>query len=335
MTNILLSIILPVYNVAPYLPRCLNSLMAQGLKSGEYEILLIDDGSTDESLRICEEFALKYPPLFRIIQKENEGVSATRNLGIKEAKGEYIYFVDPDDYLAPQGLGRAMGKYIDESVDILQISGYILKDSQSDDFPEEASRLIYDGCPIDSPEGWWCNAQPCNIIIKKSFLHNNNINFRSDIHIQEDMVFNLEMVLHRPHIRIVSDRIYRYILRTDSASQQRSPEHLRKLLPSFKKVFSRFADAIDTHKTNSCFTAKLSKNLSLTCCAFYSRLLGSKLSVKEYRQFRKEIAPYLHLAFPSKVTIIIRLLLLLPALTYPLLSWMYRNQFLMMPQLKK
>lgn len=93
----LVSIIVPVYNVEPYLRQCLDSLVNQTLK--ELEILVINDGSPDNSQAIIDEFTLKYPKLIKSIIKKNGGVSDTRNLGIKQATGEYIGFVDSDDYV--------------------------------------------------------------------------------------------------------------------------------------------------------------------------------------------------------------------------------------------
>ncbi|MBU3807950.1 MAG: glycosyltransferase, partial [Candidatus Phocaeicola faecipullorum] len=93
-----ISVIVPVYNVAALLPRCIDSLLDQEFT--DYEVLLVDDGSTDRSGRICDEYKEKDVRI-RVIHKHNEGVSRTRNRGIDEAKGEWITFVDSDDYVTP------------------------------------------------------------------------------------------------------------------------------------------------------------------------------------------------------------------------------------------
>lgn len=94
----LVSIIIPVYNVAPYLRRCLDSVTAQTYQN--LEVLLIDDGSTDESSTICDKYASRYVNI-RVIHKPNGGVSSARNLGIIESKGDYITFIDSDDTVEP------------------------------------------------------------------------------------------------------------------------------------------------------------------------------------------------------------------------------------------
>ena len=93
----LVSVIVPVYNVQNYLNKCLDSLANQTYTN--YEVILVNDGSTDKSLTICEEYAEKYP-FFRLINQENSGVSVARNKGLDEAKGTFLTFVDSDDYIS-------------------------------------------------------------------------------------------------------------------------------------------------------------------------------------------------------------------------------------------
>ena len=91
-----ISIITPVYNVEKYIHRCIDSILAQTFT--DFELLLIDDGSKDNSGKICDEYA-KSDKRIRVFHKENGGVSSARNLGVDEAKGEYISFIDPDDWI--------------------------------------------------------------------------------------------------------------------------------------------------------------------------------------------------------------------------------------------
>ncbi len=97
MSNIKISVIVPVYNVEQYLPKCLDSLVNQTLK--EIEILVVNDGSPDNSQQIIDEYAARYPQKIRPFVKENGGLSDARNYGVKRATGEYIAFVDSDDYV--------------------------------------------------------------------------------------------------------------------------------------------------------------------------------------------------------------------------------------------
>lgn len=108
----LISVIIPVYNVAPYLRRCVDSLLKQTYR--DFELILVDDGSTDGSSAICDDYRQAYPPSLRkegrgdiiitAIHQKNAGVSAARNRGIAEARGEYISFVDADYWVEPRFL---------------------------------------------------------------------------------------------------------------------------------------------------------------------------------------------------------------------------------------
>jgi glycosyltransferase involved in cell wall biosynthesis len=128
-----LSIIVPVYNVAPYLRKCVDSLLAQDIS--DYEIILVDDGSTDESGIICDEYATSSlstagtSPFseadhsiipIRVIHQENGGLSAARNSGVKIANGDYLMFVDSDDYIEPNVLGKLMAQVERDDLDVLR-----------------------------------------------------------------------------------------------------------------------------------------------------------------------------------------------------------------------
>ena len=120
-----LSIIVPVYNVAPFLRKCVDSLLAQDYD--DYEIILVDDGSTDESGVICDEYAslsfvnsLTRTVVIKVIHQVNAGLSAARNSGILAARGEYLCFVDSDDYWEPNVLGGLMAQIERDNLDVLR-----------------------------------------------------------------------------------------------------------------------------------------------------------------------------------------------------------------------
>ena len=101
MSEALISVIIPVYNVEKYLPGCIDSIIEQTYRN--LEIILINDGSPDNSGEICKKYAEKYP-FFKYYEKENEGLSRTRNFGIQHAEGKYFVFLDPDDELTNSSL---------------------------------------------------------------------------------------------------------------------------------------------------------------------------------------------------------------------------------------
>lgn len=120
-----LSVIIPVYNVAPYVRKCVESVLAQDLDPKDYEVILVDDGSTDESGEICDSLTPCPSPEERgvnvvVIHQENQGLSAARNVGIAVAKGKYIQFVDSDDYLEPNVLAGLVEQMEREDLDVLR-----------------------------------------------------------------------------------------------------------------------------------------------------------------------------------------------------------------------
>ena len=116
MINIL-SVIIPVYNVAEYLKQCLDSVYSQ--IRDNYEVILVDDGSTDNSGDICDEYKLKYSQTI-VVHKENGGLSDARNAGIKVATGEYIYFIDSDDWLAPNAISTLLDYAVENKCEVVQ-----------------------------------------------------------------------------------------------------------------------------------------------------------------------------------------------------------------------
>ena len=126
-----LSVIVPVYNVAPYLRKCVESLLKQDLSAEEYEIIFVDDGSTDGSGELCDEFASSNEleseriselgkPVIRVIHQKNGGLSSARNTGLAAATGKYVEFVDSDDYLEPNVLGGLIAQCERENLDVLR-----------------------------------------------------------------------------------------------------------------------------------------------------------------------------------------------------------------------
>ena len=154
-----LSIIVPIYNVAPYLRKCVDSLLAQDIS--DYEIILVDDGSTDNSGAIADEIlnahsliaSSPYCPTIRVIHQENAGLSAARNTGIAAAQGDYILFVDSDDYLQPNTLGTLLEQAERDSLDVLRFRYQNVKESGEAFVPHEGMKTDYNNYSSNPTDG--------------------------------------------------------------------------------------------------------------------------------------------------------------------------------------
>lgn len=182
----MVSIIVPVYNAFQYLNRCIESLVNQTIN--DIEIILIDDGSTDDSLLICREWASKDKRIV-VIEQENSGVSSARNVGLDNAKGDYIMFVDSDDYMLPQMCEKMIATIESKKADLVVCGttetggGYwrpvANKDYTFTQLKENFVELLH--TELLSP--------PWNKIFKRAIIGEQR--FREDITFGEDLMFNL------------------------------------------------------------------------------------------------------------------------------------------------
>ena len=152
-----LSIIVPVYNVADYLAKCLDSLLTQDLPQNEYEIIVVNDGSTDNSGDIAQQYADKYAGI-TLINQANQGLSGARNTGIQQAKGDYIQFVDSDDYLEVYVLGGLMKQIEKDKLDVLRYKYQNVRiNNASNKYeifkPYKSSSFLFDDYSSDVTEG--------------------------------------------------------------------------------------------------------------------------------------------------------------------------------------
>lgn len=183
-----ISVIIPVYNSSKYLNKCLDSLVDQ--KYNNYEVILINDGSTDNSLEICLQYANNYNN-FQVFSKENGGVSSARNYGLNKANGKWIVFVDSDDFVKPNYLSELIKAAFTDSILVIMPN----EDSQIPNFPcVSCSR----GSIADNyiKNGLMRYSGPVSKLFNRKIIVENNINFPLGIHLAEDAIFILRYLVH-------------------------------------------------------------------------------------------------------------------------------------------
>ncbi len=249
------SVIIPVYNVQEYLRECLDSVVRQTLK--EIEIICVDDGSTDESLKILREYEGRDLRV-KVIQKENGGLSSARNAGMQAAAGEYVYFLDSDDYLDLQALEFLYSEARAADLDQLFFSAEVFYDSAEmkqahggyDSYysRKESYSGIFTGKELFARMVWNNEFRPsaCLQINKRSFLQENHLQFKEGL-IHEDHLFTMEaMALSR---RSAYANINLYKRRLREASIMTGTKEFRRAY-SFFTIYREMEQFILRHQLN-------------------------------------------------------------------------------------
>lgn len=195
------SVIIPVYNVENYLSRCIDSVLSQN--DVEFELILVDDGSTDTSGIICDGYALKDERV-RVYHKNNGGVSSARNFGLEKAKGDLVVFVDSDDFVACDYLKELYCALIYTESDLVSISTMLQLDNPMIILSRPEFSVLFSQYKFDK----FC--PPWGKIFKKDIITQNNIMFNSQIRLGEDLMFVLSYLMHINKITLISSDSYYY-----------------------------------------------------------------------------------------------------------------------------
>lgn len=207
------SIVVPVYNTAEYLPACLDSILAQSFT--DFELILVDDGSTDDSLRICEAYAFRDARI-RVFHQQNAGVSAARNLGVEQAQGDWLCYVDSDDVVLPAYLQDmleaadaedclVMGNISDSRMKGLITSDVVLEGEAMVRYMLSHNILNLSG--------------PVAKLYNRATLVRYGIRFPQDIHYGEDLLYFLQYLNHIGRVAFRQSELYQVTMREGSLSR--------------------------------------------------------------------------------------------------------------------
>ena len=233
MTPPLLSLVVPVYNVAPYLPRCLESLAALTPPAGE--IIVVDDGSTDECARILAGFAPRLPQM-RVMRRENGGLSAARNTGLDAARGKYLAFVDSDDYVSPDAYAGALRLAEDEQLDMVLLNAEYHFEGR------EADYAIYTDAPATGiiPGREWLRQRfrarrllhmVWLHLYRRDFIEANRLRFVPPL-IHEDVVWTTKALLAASRVRYTGHIAVHYRIPIRSFSDDQNQKRAQLIVDS-------------------------------------------------------------------------------------------------------
>ncbi len=252
MVKNLVSIIIPAYNSEKHLKECLESAINQTYKS--IEIIIINDGSTDSSDSIIKEF-LKKDNRIKYINKKNEGVSKARNDGIRKANGEFICFVDSDDWIDNCFIEQGVSYIKKYNLDIV-IGGlekcftnhkkkFVTKEKIpkvyiKEDLNELENKIVGYKCKLSELDECFMSGSVCKIFSKKTI---DNISFNENIKIGEDTLFNIDVFRNAERIGVIPDIWYYYRINENSVTQSFNPE--------FKNEIKKMLKELKTKKVNN------------------------------------------------------------------------------------
>ena len=248
-----LSIIVPVYNVAAYLRKCVDSLLAQDIS--DYEIILVDDGSTDDSGAIADEIVreamgnglwaideetnsqspIANRPTLRVIHQENAGLSAARNTGIAAATGDYIMFVDSDDYLQPNVLGVLIEQVERDNLDVVRFRYQNVRESGEVFVPHEGMKTDYNNYSSEPTDGltflndrMWVQCYVVQFLVRREIVLQEQ--FTPGIYF-EDTDWTPRMLLRTKRVASTDMVVYNYLWREGSITlSQKDINKMRKQL---------------------------------------------------------------------------------------------------------
>ncbi|MDE7177468.1 MAG: glycosyltransferase [Lachnospiraceae bacterium] len=246
------SVVIPIYNTARYLPECLESVMNQTLK--EIEIICVNDGSTDDSPRILAEYALKDERI-KIIHKENGGLVAARKTGVLAAKGTYVAFVDSDDWIEPD-MYEQLFRIAEENKVAMVTCGFYLEGNYTTTHMDTVSQGVFEGQDMfELRDKAIYNLEKCSSglkaslcykLFKKELIQKSQCKIPDEITMAEDKMCLLTVLLDCSSVYVYHRPFYHYRIRPNSMVNSGSEEYLLKVYAVYKYLRGLYDDVLFT-----------------------------------------------------------------------------------------
>ncbi len=289
-----LSIVVPFYNAELHLERCLRSLINQNIDINDYEIILIDDGSSDDGIKIAENFKNHHKNIF-IYNQHNKGLGATRNRAIELAKGEYIYFIDADDYLAFNTLDTILKQA--EMLNLELLGFNTIPTEKTDLVTSKTKDKTYGTDVLEGVdflvknkyhrlEAWW-------YIIKREYLLKTGFKFEEG-KFMEDAIFTFNIFLKAKRTLFLPIDAHRYVKTSDSIMNNNKQEHLLKVIEDYISLVYRFNTLTNEITRNNVINAieivKSIKYKSTVSIYFmFFKIIKSKMPIKEINKILNKL----------------------------------------------
>lgn len=250
----LVSIIIPSYNAARYLPKCIESIINQSYKN--LEILIIDDGSTDNSYQICNNYA-DHDNRIRIISSENKGPANARNIGLKNSRGEFISFVDADDFIEENTLSLLIRGYHQSKADLIIGNFRKIKNGVNEerrDIPLLENTLLnkkdlidYARLYLKRPNKHLLFAFSWGRLFKSDIIKKHDISFNSQLHTFEDVAFNFDYLKHTKNVFFLKEAVYNHTTYDNYSSATTSISDNPERLLGYQKALENISNFLKGH----------------------------------------------------------------------------------------
>lgn len=288
MNKCKLSIIVPVYGVEKYIDKCLDSLVKQSLK--EIEIIVVNDGTKDNSQKIIDKYVKKYPEKIKSYIKENGGQGSARNYGLKKATGEYIGYVDSDDFVEKDMYKKLYNKAKENNYDIVVCGNY----NVSEDYQNKNIDAFINNYNTDLENIFFGKMAVWNKIYKRDILIKNKLEFKEKVW-YEDLAFTLKAIMNSNTFAFIDEPLYDYLIREGSTMNNSNVQRNLEILDAFNDILSY----IQHNKKEEYFSKIEFLAIDHIYISAIVRVLKAEADDKVKRETINKLIDYMNKKFPN------------------------------------
>lgn len=286
--KIKVSVIVPVYGVEKYIDKCLNSLVKQSLK--EIEVIVVNDGTKDNSQKIVDKYVKKYPDKIKSYIKENGGQGSARNYGLKKASGEYIGYVDSDDFVEKDMYKKLYNKAKENNYDIVVCGNY----NVSEDYQNKNIDAFINNYNTDLENIFFGKMAVWNKIYKRDILIKNKLEFKEKVW-YEDLAFTLKAIMNSNTFAFIDEPLYDYLIREGSTMNNSNVQRNLEILDAFNDILSY----IQHNKKEEYFSKIEFLAIDHIYISAIVRVLKAEADDKVKRETINKLIDYMNKKFPN------------------------------------
>lgn len=286
--KIKVSVIVPVYNVEKFIDKCLNSLVKQSLK--EIEIIVVNDGTKDNSQKIIDKYVKKYPDKIKSYIKENGGQGSARNYGLKKTTGEYIGYVDSDDFVEKDMYKKLYNKAKENNYDIVVCGNY----NVSEDYQNKNIDAFINNYNTDLENIFFGKMAVWNKIYKRDILIKNKLEFKEKVW-YEDLAFTLKAIMNSNTFAFIDEPLYDYLIREGSTMNNSNVQRNLEILDAFNDILSY----IQHNKKEEYFSKIEFLAIDHIYISAIVRVLKAEADDKVKRETINKLLDYMNKKFPN------------------------------------